>query len=165
MMKVAQTGNDHEDIGRLVHAVNFSEAIIGPANVNLDSNQTPFSSAAGNVFSRQALAIDRSVFRELLPDARWLVYAAGFLNSSDGNTVTATLTYQDDSTTVVVLGSVSHAAGWAKKVIGPLDVFGTPGVPTGESVPMIRLHFSKATAGTGECAGWCLWLRLLVSKQ
>lgn len=124
----------------------------------------PTFNTTGRLFD--GIAIDRSVFQKRLPDARWLVYAAGFVNAGDTNVATVSLIYQKDDQTQVTLGSVTHnTATTVKKVMGPFDVFATVGVPSGEQVPMVRLKAIKASGADGLIENWDIWLRLLPARQ
>ena len=109
-----------------------------------------------------AYAVDRSIFRERLPDDRWWVYAAGWVDPKDANTATISLRYEKDDGTTILLGSVTQArAGRVKKSMGPFDVFGTASVPAGETIPIIRLGAQKSAGIDGELDGWTIWVRLL----
>ncbi len=109
-----------------------------------------------------AIAVDRAVFRRLLPDARWLVYAAGWCDPGDGNDAIVELIYERDDESVVVLGAATFSgAGRSKRLLGPVDLFATSGVPAGEAVPMIRLRARKTAGLDGSLDGWVAWLRLL----
>jgi hypothetical protein len=111
------------------------------------------------------VAVDRDTFRRRLPDARWLAYAAGWVDPGDANTATISLRYEKDDGTTVLLGSVTQAgAGRVKKLIGPVDVFGTGGVPAGEAVPMVRIAAQKAAGVNGTLENWTLWIRYLAPK-
>ena len=112
-----------------------------------------------------AVTVDRSVFRKLLPDARWFAYGSGWVNPGDANTATVELCYEKDDGTIVVLGSVTQAgAGLVKKQLGPFDVFATAGVPAGETIPSLRLRGAKTAGANGDLANWTVWLRLLPSR-
>lgn len=124
----------------------------------------PTFNTTGRTFS--GLAVDRSVFRQRLPDARWFVYAAGWVNAGDTNVATVSLVYEKDDGAQVTLGSVTHnTATKTKKVMGPFDVFATVGVPAGEQIPVVRLRASKASGADGTIESWVLWLRLLPARQ
>lgn len=124
----------------------------------------PTFTTAGRLFD--GITVDRSVFQKRLPDARWLVYAAGLVSAGDTNIATVSLYYQKDDTTLVLLGSVTHnTATPVKKVMGPFDVFATVGVPAGETVPMVRLHAIKNAGTDGTIEAWDLWLRLVAATH
>ncbi len=107
-------------------------------------------------------AIDRSIFRELQKDSRWLFYAAGWVNPNDGNVASLSLVYEKDDGTQIVLGTVTETgATRVKTSLGPFDLFATAGVPKGETIPVVRLRAVKDAGVDGEIDGWCLWLRLL----
>lgn len=104
--------------------------------------------------------VDRAEVRRLIPDARWFVYAAGWVDPKDGSTATVEIVYEKDDGSVVVLGSVTQAgAGRVKVKMGPFDVFAVAGVPGGEEIPSLRLRASKDGGVNGEVDGWCLRLR------
>lgn len=124
----------------------------------------PTFDTTGRTFS--GLAVDRSVFQKRLPDARWLVYAAGWVNAGDANVATISLVYEKDDGSQVMLGSVTHNTGTkTKKVMGPFDVFATVGVPAGEQVPMVRLKAVKSSGADGTIENWTIYLRLLAARQ
>lgn len=164
MIKVVQTSDPLDDTRRLIHSVNYSEVI---RVVSVVDKEEVFGLAPGVVYG--GLAVDRSVFRMLQPDARWLVYGAGWVNPTDGaNGVTITIQYETDAPgTVVVLGTLAVPAGvaYVKRALGPFDIFNTATVPQGETIPIITLKATKLTAGTGELRDWCLWFRFLAPKQ
>jgi hypothetical protein len=111
-------------------------------------------------------AVDRAVFRRLLPDDRWLVYAAGLLSAGDANTATARLVYQKDNGTQIALGMATTTGSTeVKSRIGPVDLFGTAGVPAGEDVPVIRMQFQKDAGVDGTCLAWNIWLRFLPANR
>ena len=160
MIPVVQTGDTAEDIRRLVHSVNFSGVVVPVTAVASDQAIAP-----SGLIAVGGVAVPRAVMRTLLPDARWLVYAAGFLNPGDGNALTVSLRYEKDDTTNVVLTSAPFSgSGFQKVILGPADVFGTAGVPPGEAVPMIRLYAQKAAGASGLLSAWTLWLRLTSSR-
>jgi hypothetical protein len=114
----------------------------------------------GAVFG--GLAVDREVFRRRLPDYRWYVYAAGLVDPRDANTATLELVYHLDDNTLVSLGSITQAgAGMVKRELGPFDVFNTPGVPAGETIPIVRLRATKTAGVPGEVVAWVIWNRFL----
>lgn len=125
----------------------------------------PTFTTSGKYFG--GLAVDRSVFRRLLPDYRWYVYAAGLVNPGDANVATLSLRYQRDSTsTFDTLGSETFTgAGLVKFEMGPYDVFGTAGVPAGETIPIIRFHAAKDAGADGEVAAVTGWVRYLPRQQ
>lgn len=111
-------------------------------------------------------AVDRSVFRKTLPDARWLVYAAGWLNPGDGNTATVRLAYEKDDGTLATLATLAQVGGGRLKAkLGPADLFGSAGVPAGETIAMIRLGAVKNTGVNGTVENWTIWVRFLAPKQ
>ena len=112
------------------------------------------------------LAIDRVTFRELLPDYKWYVYAAGIVYPGDTNTATLTLAYQKDDATYVSLGTTTKTgASWSKFTIGPLDVFATASVPSTESVVIVRFQAAKNTGVDGLVEAVCIWTRFLPARQ
>lgn len=125
----------------------------------------PTFSSSGRVFG--GLSVDRSVFRTLLPDAKWYVYAAGMVDPGDANVATLSLRYVENTTgTTHTLGSTTATgAGLVKFTLGPLDVFGTGGVPGGENVPVLQFHAVKDAGADGTVQAVTLWLRFLPAKQ
>lgn len=112
------------------------------------------------------LTIDRSVFRELLPDYKWYVYAAGLVDPGDANTATIGLDYTKDNMVSVSLGSTTKSgSGWVKFSMGPFDVFGTSGVPTTETVACVRLSAQKSGGTSGYLDAVCIWTRFLPARQ
>lgn len=121
-------------------------------------------STAGRILG--GWSVDRSVFRQRLPDARWYVYAAGLVNPGDANTATLTLRYvKDDGTTVTLGTNASTGATLQKRVMGPFSLFGTGGVPAGETVVVIELHGVKSAGVDGTARHWTCWTRYLPSAQ
>lgn len=119
---------------------------------------------AGTTFG--GFVIDRETFRRLLPDDRWVLYAAGFVNPNDGNTATISLVYQkNDGTLVTLPGAITQSGGGLiKRVMGPVDLYASPGVPA-ENIPVVRIHAAKNAGVDGELFSWTLWLRLLPGRQ
>lgn len=111
-------------------------------------------------------SIDRSVFRTLLPDWKWYVYAAGRVNAGDTNVATVFLQQLEDDGTVNTLGSVTHnTATTTKKAMGPFDLFATAGVPNTEDIVTLRLFAQKDTGADGAVTDWTIWLRLLPARR
>ena len=124
----------------------------------------PTFPAAGKTYG--GLALDRSVWRRKLPDRKWVVYAAGWVNPNDANTATIAIVYEKDDGSQVTLGTTTQAgAGKVKKTLGPFDLFGTGGVPAGETVPIVRLKFSKNAGVDGTCEAWNLAFDLVPATQ
>lgn len=103
------------------------------------------------------------LLRELLPDDRWAVYAAGWV-SAPGPAVKATISYQLDNGSLIPVGSATLPAS-GKAEIGPFPVrgqFATPlGVPAGENVIAIVLQGELVSAGTAaDLRRWTMWLRM-----
>jgi hypothetical protein len=76
------------------------------------------------------------------------------------------LLYEKNDFTYVTLGGtavVVTGAGFAKVTIGPVDLFGSAGVPPDEHIVMVRLKFIKNAGVPGEWQNWNLWLELLPS--
>jgi hypothetical protein len=163
MIKVVHTGQVAEDTRRIIHALNFSEAIHA-VTPSLAAFSTGAPALGANLVG--GLVVDRSIFRTVLPDARWFVYAAGLVNPGDGNTATVALQYVKDTGVLVMLGSATAVgAGWAKLSMGPFDVFGTAGVPAGETIPAIVMTAQKNAGVNGTLSAWTIWTRFLASKQ
>ena len=108
------------------------------------------------------LLIDRAEFRPRLADARWFVYAAGWVDPMDVNVATISIRYELDNKTQIVLGSVTASgAGFVKKAMGPFDMFATAGVPAGETIVALRLHAIKDLGVDGQIEAWTLYVRFL----
>jgi len=122
-------------------------------------------STSGRLFG--GVAVDRTVFRELLPDHRWYAYAAGLVDPGDANIATLSLVYVENTTsTTHTLGSTTKTgAGQVKFTLGPFDVFGTAGVPAGEDVPVVRFKAIKDAGVDGAVEAVTLWLRYLPRAQ
>jgi hypothetical protein len=106
--------------------------------------------------------IDRAVFRELLPEHRILVYAAGIVDPGDGNNATISLRYLTDAIAAVTLGTVVRSgAGPVKVAMGPFDLFATVGVPAGEQILAIDLHAIKNAGTNGVLWPWNIHIRRL----
>lgn len=125
----------------------------------------PTFGTSGSTFG--GFAVDRSVFRRLLPDYKWYLYAAGLVSAGDTNTATIKLIYVEDTTgTTHDLGSVTHnTASVVKKALGPIDLFAAAGVPNDEDVVVVRLYAEKDAGVDGTVDTWTVWLRLLPSQQ
>lgn len=125
----------------------------------------PTFDTSGQTFG--GVAVDRSVFRELLPDHRWYLYAAGMVSAGDTNTATISLRYvKDDATTVTLGDTATHStATLTKKELGPIDLFAEAGVPNTENIVVVALHAIKASGANGTLGPWTLWLRLLPRRQ
>jgi hypothetical protein len=161
MIKLTSQGTVEERLRHLEHSVNYSEWIQAFPCADAQA-----SVVVGAPVILGGIAVDRSIFRKLLPDARWLVYAAGFAAANDANTLSMSLVYQLDNTTLQQLGVVSTTtAGFIKLSMGPFDVFATGGVPAGETIPVIRLRGIKVAGANGSFVAWNIWLRLLANKQ
>lgn len=165
MIPVIQTADTMETLRRVVHSINFSEDVFAFPIIPV---KTAFMTAAPSVLTGTnawvGVAVDRATFRKRLKDKRWALYAAGALDNGDANGTTLTLVYVKDDGSLVTLGTpttVPGGAGFQKIMLGPVDVFGSAGVPAGESVPMLGLTAQKAAGANGALTGWCLWLRLL----
>jgi len=162
MIKVVRTSDPLDDTRRLIHSINYSEAI-HVVSVVFQAQAIPL--APGAMYG--GLAVDRSVFRKLMPDARWLVYAAGWINPLDAAGGTVEIVYEKDNAAVVVLGTTAMpgAAGLVKMAVGPFDVFNTATVPQTEIIPIITLKATKAGGVPGALRNWCMWFRFLAPKQ
>lgn len=125
----------------------------------------PTFDTTGQTFG--GLVIDRSVFRELLPDWKWYLYAAGTVSAGDTNTATISLRYVKDDATTVTLGDTAthNTATSTKKELGPIDLFAEAGVPATENIVVVALHAVKDTGANGTLGPWTLWLRLLPRRQ
>ena len=150
------------DQRRMTEAINRPEvALSWPAIVeetNIPSGAAPMGFGA--------CIMDRSVFRTVLPDFKWYVYAAGLADPGDGNNLHIALVYIKDDTTAVVLGTGTFSgAGMAKRSIGPFDVFATAGVPPGETLPLIRVAVDKVSGTAATVDAWAIMLRLFPFRQ
>lgn len=125
----------------------------------------PTFDTTGRLFG--GVSVDRSVFRELLPDHKWYAYCAGLVNPGDANVATLSLVYVTDTTsTTYTLGSTTKTgSGLVKFHMGPFDVFGTASVPAGEDVPVIRLKAVKDAGVDGTVEAATIWLRYLPRAQ
>lgn len=123
----------------------------------------PTFTTTGKTFG--GLSLDRTVFRKLLPDARWMVYAAGWVNPNDANTATISLVYEKDDGSQVTLGSTTQAgSGKVKKGLGPFDVFGTAGVPA-EAIAVVRLMAQKTAGVDGTAEAWTMGYHFLPAQR
>lgn len=146
----------HEDVRALARAINHSPALLPFSALTADTTFPVAGVLAGGFF------LDRAQLRQRLPDHRWVLQAYGFVNAGDANIATVELVYQKDDATTVALGSVTHTgATWAKKAIGPLDLFATGGVPKTETIVAVRLRAAKNAGANGTlAAGWTILLEL-----
>lgn len=99
--------------------------------------------------------------RTLLPDDRWAVWAAGWLNSPVS--VTLGINYEGDDSTLYVLGQQTFPAqAWGKVQIGPYAAKGALAPPTmpAENIISLNLFGSLASAGTAFVERWTLWVRM-----
>lgn len=166
MIKVVETPDAQENVRRIIHALHYSEDIRVVSAVGSEEGPVAVAATAAGDTLFGGLAVDRSVFRKRQQDVRWLVYAAGWALPGDANTMTLDLLYQKDDFTTVVLGSTTRTgAAFGKVAMGPFDVFGTAGVPAGETIPMIRLGARKNVGANGFLQNWNIWARLLAAKQ
>jgi len=104
-----------------------------------------------------------ATLRDLLPDDRWAIYAAGMVTTA-GTLVKATISYQLDGGSLIPVGSATLPAS-GKAEIGPFPVrgpFATPlGVPTGENIIAIVLQGELVAAGNAaDLRRWTMWLRM-----
>lgn len=157
---LSRTAPLEERVRRLEQMIVSLEAI-HPISAGLPSQD--FSTT---VVGLGGLTIDRVTFRELLPDYKWYVYAAGLVNPGDANVATLDLRYTKDDITTVVLGSTTATgAAWAKFSLGPFDVFGTATVPNTESIACVRFTAVKDAGATGSVQAVCIWTRFLPARQ
>jgi hypothetical protein len=160
VIKVVKAADDAETLRRVVHSLNYSE-------VPLPFHALVFETVAfGAPTIYGGCSVDRSVFRKRLPDTRWFASAAGVVNPTDAAGVTLDLVYLTNAIAAVSLGAATFlGAGAVKATLGPFDVFGTGGVPAGETVPIIALRATKLVAGVATLSHWNIWIRFLPSKQ
>jgi hypothetical protein len=162
VIKVSSTSSVEERVRRIEHSINYSNVIL---TFSCADANTTITAGAGNVFFG-GCAVDRAWSRTVLPDAQWVVRAAGFANSGDGNPFVVSLIYQTNALAVVTLGSATTSvAGFVKLAMGPFDVFGTGGVPAGEAIPVIRIIANKGAGTNAQIAAWTIWLELRANKQ
>ena len=100
--------------------------------------------------------------RTLLPDTRWALYGAGWVDQP-GPAVVATVAYELNNGSTVQFGSTTLVAG--KNEIGPFPLRGTfaiqAGVPQDEPIVSVVLRGHLASAGTAaSMRRWTLWLRM-----
>lgn len=161
MIKVAPIGTTQDRVRRLEHAINFS-----PLELPFPAVGQEVTVAGPGTTTFGGLSVDRSVFRQLLPDDRWLIYAAGWLDPGDANGAMISLAYQKDNAIFVPLGSSTFVgAGYLKRTLGPFDLFATAGVPPGEQIPVVRFACQKLVGGNAFVNTWTVWARFLSSKQ
>lgn len=162
--KVADTGQPVEDLRRIIRAINFAEHIV-PFSAVGSQEAVPVGPAV--LFG--GITVDRFTFRKLLPDSRWLVYAAGLALSGDANPLTLSLVYEADNLALTQLDPVATtvtSVAAVKTTLGPFDLFATAGLPApAETIAIIRLRAAKAAGAAGAVEAWSLWLRLLPAKQ
>lgn len=107
-------------------------------------------------------AIDRNVFRNLLPEDRIFLYAAGAVDPMDGNVATISLRYLTDAGAFVTIGTTTATgAGFQKKEMGPFDLFATVGVPATEQILLFDLHATKDAGVNGVMYPWNIQVRRL----
>lgn len=162
---LTRTGDVQRDLDNLFHVLRDSEDILAfPAVTAEVAFTTATPTLATNTFG--GIAVDRSDFRRRLRDNRWIVSAAGWVDTGDGNGATLQLVYVRDNGTFVVLGTLVVPGGTVSKMtFGPFDVFATVGVPAGEQIPVVALTAQKASGANGVLFVWDVWLRLLPSKS
>jgi hypothetical protein len=103
-----------------------------------------------------------ATLRTLLPDTRWAIYGAGWVDQP-GPAVVASVAYEKNNGTVVQFGTKSLVAG--KNEIGPYPLRGTfadaAGVPKDEDIISVVLRGQLAATGTAaSMRRWTLWLRM-----
>jgi hypothetical protein len=100
--------------------------------------------------------------RTLLPDTRWAIYGAGWVDQP-GPAVVASVAYERNNGSPVPFGSKTLVAG--KNEIGPYPLRGIfavqAGVPQDEDIVSVVLRGQLASAGTAaSMRRWTLWLRM-----
>ena len=162
MIPVIQTGNVPADIRNLTRSITFSEDVLAfPAVGSVETFTTTAPVLGTNTFG--GVAVDRSVFRKLLKDDRWLIYAAGWVDLNDGNGGTIGLQYVTNAGALVSLGTIGVGGAAGKFAMGPFEVF-TGGVPF-ETIPLIVLTAQKTAGVAGELTCCVIWVRYLPSSQ
>jgi hypothetical protein len=163
MIKVGVGQTVEERLGKIEQSINRSPVILPFAIIDDSGGGVSVPVAPGQFFG--GVLVDRSWSRTVLPDRQWVVRAAGFINPTDANGVTIDLNYTSDALATTSLGSVTlTGAGVVKARLGPFDVFATGGVPSGETIPAIRLRAIKLVSGTATILHWDIWLELRASR-
>jgi hypothetical protein len=103
-----------------------------------------------------------ATLRTLLPDTRWAIYGAGWVDQP-GPAVIASVAYEQNTGAIVPFGSATLVAG--KNEIGPFPLRGTfatqAGVPQDEPIVSVVLRGQLAATGTAaSMRRWTLWLRM-----
>jgi hypothetical protein len=102
------------------------------------------------------------LLRELLPDDRWAIYGAGWVDAP-GPAIIASVAYEQNNGSLVPIGTQTLVAG--KNEIGPFPLRGAfalaAGVPNTENITSVVLRGQLAAAGTaGSMRRWTLRLRM-----
>ena len=103
-----------------------------------------------------------ATLRTLLPDARWAIHGAGWVDAP-GPAIIASVAYETNSGSLVSIGTKTLVAG--KNEIGPFPLRGpfatAAGVPNTEDIISVVLRGQLAATGTaGSMRRWTLWLRM-----
>ena len=164
MIPVIQTTDIDETLRRVIHSINYSEDVLAFPTITTEVNANSSApNAVTGVNCWVGFAVDRATFRQRLKDAQWGLYAAGLVTGSSGS-VAISLQYVTDAGVLVPLGPAASilvpAGGFQKAMVGPADVFGSPGVPQGEAVPALALT-AQTSSGTASLLGWVSWVRFL----
>lgn len=155
MIRVPDIGTADERFAKITQSINSSPILLSASVVDGVTAITTTAASLGGI------AVDRSWLRKLAPDTRWVARAYGLVDPADANGVTIYCEYVSDAIALTTLGSITPTgAGYQKASMGPFDVFGTGGVPAGETIPIVRLRAQKVTSGSANLAQWTLWLEL-----
>lgn len=161
MIKVQRSDDEKENVRQAIHSINFSPEVL-PFCAITGTETVAFG--APQVFG--GCAVDRTRFRTRLPDDRWIITAYGVVGPGDVNGVDLDLVYTTDAIATVSLGGATFTGGAPLKgSLGPFDLFATPGVPQGETIPIVALRATKKVGGNATLAQWCIWIEFLPSKQ
>jgi len=160
-IRVPSAGTVEERLARLEQARNYSEVIHCHGTIDELSGATTTSATMAIM---GGWTIPWSELRELMPDDRWALMAAGWLNTPSTG-CSLQLTYQKDDQSQVVLGQLNFATGfiWSKIRIGPFAARGdlAPTVPQNENTVTFNIQAAVATAGQQLwLRRWTMWLRM-----
>lgn len=114
-------------------------------------------------------AVDRSYFRKLLPDLRWVLRAAGIVTPGDANGALLELGYVNDSNVffpITAADTTVTGASAQKFTIGPALLFNpTDGYALNEVIPVVRLRGTKATGVDATITLATIWLEQQSGRQ
>jgi hypothetical protein len=170
-IRPASTGFASERIARLEEALRREEETI--CGVVIDENVPALTATSPIILGGIMIPWDRdpkqTQLRTLLPDARWVVWAAGWLSNPNG-TATLGIAAQRDDVTPVLLGQQTfplHAA-FQKVLVGPYPARGplalewkaTPSFQA-DTIQNFNVLGNVQTAGhTVQVRRWTMWVRM-----